>query len=210
MSEDVKEEKLDSPLIVHKKSDSSYQETDSILEMNETHIDEDEPTLERHRFKKDPNKKNHAPLVVVIIIVVLVAIFAGLYFTGNITFNSKDNSRKNTSTTQETTTSLQDAYKGTIVVKGTYIFVDGIEVDGINGLQNALKYLDPSPTAFTIIKEDANDEFLNYDILPLLTDMGFYDESTDIQMKKSTGLMSENEVDTTVSESATSSTTTNE
>ena len=78
MSDELKEEKLDSPLIVHKKSDASYQDTASEAEMNETHSDDEGPTLERHRFKKKGKKKGKG-LVIVIIIVILAAVFAGLY-----------------------------------------------------------------------------------------------------------------------------------
>ena len=40
---------LESPLIVHKKTDASYDENATAFEMSETHVDEDKPTLTRHR-----------------------------------------------------------------------------------------------------------------------------------------------------------------
>ena len=60
--EEIKEENLDSPLVVHKKDDASYQEANTEVSMQNTHVDEDSdmPTLERHRFKKElpPKLKN--------------------------------------------------------------------------------------------------------------------------------------------------------
>ena len=55
MADEIKEEKLDSPLVVHKKGDASYQEENNEVSMQNTHVDEDSdaPTLERHRFKKE-------------------------------------------------------------------------------------------------------------------------------------------------------------
>ncbi len=185
--------KLESPLIVHKKSDASYEDTASAHEMSETHTDEARPTLKRHRFKKDKKKKNHwiAPIL---IIVIAAAAVTGLYYSGAFTPAQKEEkTNADTVTTAETTTSLQHAYQGKIVIKNTYIFVDGVEVNGIEGLQDALKYVDPSPTAYEIVKEDANSDFLNNDVLPLMLDMGFYDESTVISTIASTGLMAQEE-----------------
>ena len=50
MADEIKEEKLDSPLVVHKKGDASYQEEGNEVSMQNTHVDEDSdaPTLERH------------------------------------------------------------------------------------------------------------------------------------------------------------------
>ena len=58
MADEIKEEKLDSPLVVHKKGDASYQEEGNEVSMQNTHVDEDSdaPTLERHRFKKEKKK----------------------------------------------------------------------------------------------------------------------------------------------------------
>lgn len=186
-------EKLDSPLVVHKKTDASYDESVSDYTMEETHIEEEQPTLERHRFKKDNKKGSKKPLVVAIIILVLVVVFGALYLTGNISFKKTSDYKKPVTTTQ-TTTSLQEAYKNTIVVKGTYIFVDGVEVDGIEGLQDALKYEDQSTTRYTIIDEDADSIFLNDNVLPILQSMKFYDKNTKITHKESTGLMAKEEI----------------
>lgn len=185
--------KLESPLIVHKKSDASYEDTASSQEMSETHTEEERPNLTRHRFKKDKKKKNHWVLPIVII-VAAAAVFTGLYFSGILSPQKQEKTTADTSNTSvETTTTLQQAYEGKIVIKNTYIFVDGIEVNGIEGLQNALKYVDPSPTAYEIVKEDANADFLNNDVLPLMLDMGFYDESTVISTIASTGLIAQEE-----------------
>lgn len=194
MSDEIKEEILDAPLVVHKKSDASYHENQTDLIMNDTHIEDDGPTLERHRFKKDPNKKNNKYIVLLVIIVIIAAVFAGLYFSGNI--GHKDSDKTTTAaTTEEETTSLQEAYAGTIVIRSTYIFVDGVEVDGIEGLQTELRYVEPSPTAYTIIDEGADSDFLNNEVLPLMLDLGFYNEETDITHKQSTGLLTMAEIE---------------
>lgn len=127
------------------------------------------------------------------IIVIIAVVFCALYFTGNISFGNKSATKTTTETTTETTTSLEEAYAGTIVVKGTYIFVDAQEVDGIEGLQEALKYTDKSTTAYKIIDESADSNFLNNNVLPLLMDMGFYDKNTEIVHQGYTGLMAAEE-----------------
>lgn len=194
MSDEIREEQLDAPLVVHKKSDASYQDGGINVDMNETHIEEEKrPTLERHRFKKDPNKKSNKAPVAILIIVIIAVVFCALYFTGNISFGNKSATKTTTETTTETTTSLEEAYAGTIVVKGTYIFVDAQEVNGIEGLQEALKYTDKSTTAYKIIDEDADSNFLNNNVLPLLMDMGFYGKNTEIVHQGYTGLMAAEE-----------------
>lgn len=206
---DIVEEALDAPLVVHKKSDASYQDGVTNVDMNETHITNDKPTLERHRFKKDPNQKSNKPILIVVIIIVLAVAFGVLYLTGNISFdNKKETTVKQTTT--ETTTSIEEAYAGTIVVKGMYIFVDGVEVDGIEGMQDALRYTDKSTTAYQIIDEDANSDLLNNGVLPTLMEIGFYDENTEIIHKGYTGLMAAEETTITTTESTTISTTVQE
>lgn len=190
--------KLDNPLVVHKKSDASYDENAPAFEMSETHTDEARPTLMRHRFKKE-KKSRSGYIFILVIIAILAVVFAALYYTGNITFNEKETS-STTETTTQTTTSITDLYEGTIVVKDMYIFVNGIEVDGIEGLQNALEYEDKSTTAFTIIDENANSDYLNFEILPILEQLGFYDERTEITHKASTGLIAQAEKTTALPE----------
>lgn len=180
---------LDNPLVVHNKNDASYYNSTENNQMNETLVIEDENTLKRHRFKKDKSKKNNKWIALLVIFVVLAGVFCALYFTGNITFGEKETTTTQETTTEQTTTSLADAYKGTIVIKDTYIFVDGIEVEGIQGLQDSLRILEPSATAYVIINDDANSQFLNDEILPVLLDMGFYNEETDIKRKSTPNLV---------------------
>lgn len=209
MSDEIKhltEESLDSPLVVHKKSDASYQDGGINVDMSETHVKEEKkPTIERHRFKKDPNKKSNKAPVILLVLIVVAVVFCALYFTGNITFGTKSKPQTTKTTTTETTTSLEQAYTGTIVVKGTYIFVDAAEVDGIEGLQDALKYADKSTTAYKIIDENADSNFLNNEVLPILLEMGFYDEKTEIVHQGYTGLMAAEE--TTTAQTSTTQTT---
>lgn len=197
MNEEIKNEnsaeELCSPLVVHKKSDASYSETASKIDVNETHESDDGPTLRRHRFRKDKSKNSNKALVVIMVLIaVLVGVFCALYFTGNISFKKQIQTTTKPAVAQETT-SVEEKYADTIVIKCTYIFVDGIEVDGIEGLQDALEYEDRSTTAYSIINENADDHFINYEILPLLSDMGFYDEKTIITRQGYTGLISKSE-----------------
>lgn len=198
MAEELKEEKLDSPLVVHHKNDASYQETASEIELNETHEEEEKQTLERHRFKKDKMDNNKKGVIIVAIIVVLCAVFCGLYFTDNISFDKKQNTVTHKQTTTESTTNLLEEYKNTIVVKNTYIFVDGLQVDGIDGLQKALKYVDPAEEPYRIINVDAQGDFFNYEVLPLLMELGFYDENTQIEHRNLTELMAKEEIEETL------------
>lgn len=189
-------EQLESPLIVHKVTDASYQEAANDVFMDETHTEDEGPTLERHRFRKEKKKGGNGWKVILLLVVVAAAVFAGLYYSGAVDLNKNETTTKKVEQTTETTTSLEQAYQGKILLKGTYIFVDGVEVDGINGLQQALKYEDPSPTAYEIVKEDANSDFLNNDILPLLGDMGFYNEQTVITTVAKSGLVAAAELTT--------------
>ncbi len=209
MCDEFKEEQLDAPLVVHKKTDASYQDGGINVDMNETHIEEEKkPTLERHRFKKDPNKKSNKAPTILVIIIIIAAVFCGLYFTGNISFVKNNTTKTAKETTTETTTSLEEAYAGTIVIKGTYIFVDAVEVNGIEGLQEALKYTDKSTTAYKIIDESADSDFLNNNVLPILMDMGFYDKNTEILHQGYTGLTAAEETTTTTTVASTVTTTT--
>lgn len=202
--------KLESPLIVHKKTDASYQEMASMQEMSETHAEEDAPTLKRHRYKNDNKKKGRGFKVFLCIIVILAAVFAGLYYGGVVSFEQPTTTEKTTKAqTEETTESLEEKYKDTIVIKNTYIFVDGKEVDGIEGLQNAIKYETQSTTRYRIIiegtSEDFNDDFYNLEVLPILTELKFFGDDTVVDHIASTGLMAAAE--TTTVEETTESTT---
>lgn len=182
--------KLDNPLVVHNKNDASYENSDENLTMSKTHTKQEGPTLERHRFKKDRSKSSKKFLAFVIIVLILAVAFCVLYFTGNISFDSTKTTAT-TETTTETTTTLEQAYAGTIVVKNTYIFVDGEEVEGIEGMQEALRLQEPSTTAYTIINDSADTNFIDNEVVPVLLDMGFYDENTNVTHKSTALIPSE-------------------
>lgn len=199
-------EELKSPLIVHKKTDASYQETASEVVMEETHVEEDGPTLTRHRFKKEKSNKHTGIKIFIALIIIACVVFAGLYYGGVINLN-KNQTTIPVETVAESTTSLEDRYKGKIVIKNTYIFVDGYEVYGLEGLQDALKYEDASPTKYEIVKENADTIFLNDNVLPLLSTMGFYNENTVISTIAKTGLVAEEEKATETTTQAPTTTT---
>ena len=92
MADEIKEEKLDNPLVVHKKGDASYQEEGNEVSMQNTHVDEDSdaPTLERHRFKKEKKKKKW-PYVLAVIVVAAVVVIALLVNNGTIYLTKKEN-----------------------------------------------------------------------------------------------------------------------
>lgn len=94
--EEIKEENLDSPLVVHKKDDASYQEANTEVSMQNTHVDEDSdmPTLERHRFKKEKKKKKW-PYVLCTLIAILAVVLVVLFNNGTIKLPQKPNYRPN-------------------------------------------------------------------------------------------------------------------
>lgn len=189
MEEEIKEERLDSPLVVHKKDDASFQETATEVTMSATHTDEeaaDAPTLERHRFKKK-KKKSKAPYVLIAIIAVAVAVVCALVYSGVIPFGEEETT---VSTTKKSyTTSAENEFEGIIVVKGTYIFFEGEELSGIQELDKAVKYLDEG-TKFEIWDEQADSNFLNFEVLSILSKYGI---DYDITHKVSSGLTSKYE-----------------
>lgn len=196
MSDNINE-LLDPPLVVHKKSDASYQQTAVEVDMNETRVEDDGPTLTRHRFKKIESQKGNKSFVLFLAVFVVAVSICVLFFTGNISFDKEEKTTQKPSTTQSTTT-IEQAYEGTIVIKDMYIFVDGVEVDGIEGLQNQLKYEDANTTAYVIVDENANADYLNDEILPVLMQLGFYGDDTEITHKVSTGLIANEETTTIV------------
>lgn len=202
MEEEIKEERLDSPLVVHKKSDASYQETATEVTMNATHTDDetsDMPTLERHRFRKEKKKKKW-PYVLIVLIAIVMAVLCALIYSDVIPVREKETT---TQTTRSYTTQKTNEFKGIITVKGTYIFFEGTEVDGIKGLEREIKYLD-NGTKFEIQDENADSNFLNYEVLSLLSKYNFDYEITHIV---SSGLKSKYEnVQTTARPSSTSTT----
>ena len=90
MADEIKEEKLDSPLVVHKKGDASYQEEGNEVSMQNTHVDEESEatTLERHRFKKEKKKKKW-PYVLAVIVVAAVVVIALLVNNGTINLQKR-------------------------------------------------------------------------------------------------------------------------
>ena len=199
---------LESPLVVHKQGDTSFlSELENSSDDDEEEDDDNgEATLTRHRFRKE-KKKGGKGILFLFLVLVIVAVIAALYFTGNLSFSPQNTTTAATTEDiiddDESTTSLQDKYKGTIVVKGTYIFVDGQEVDGIEGLQSAIEYEDKSTTAYTIIDEGANKDFFNYDVLDILTKLGFYGKDTKTEHVANTGLIAAAETTTLPPETTT-------
>lgn len=163
----------DSPLVVHKESDASYQPEPAGDGMTATHEESalDAPTIERHRYKK--KKKSHkGAYSLLLLLVAAVAVCAALYFTGTFDFGlaSKETTVQ-TTTKKSYTTQPVNRFEGIITVKGTYLFFEGTEVDGISGLIQEIKYLDEG-TQFTVQDENADSNFLNYQVLKTLSDYG--------------------------------------
>lgn len=190
MEDEIKEEILDNPLVVHKKNDASYQEMASEVSMSSTHRDEedaDAPTLERHRFRKEKKPKRW-PWVAAAFVAVCVAVLGAMYNSGYIKL---DKAEIEPQTTEKVyITQPENEFKGIITVKGTYIFFEGQEVDGIQGLERQIKYLDKG-TKFLIQDENADSKFLNFNVLSMLSK---YEINYDITHVVSSGLMSEKEL----------------
>lgn len=203
MEEKNIEEKLDSPLIVHKTSDASYQETATEVTMSSTHIDDEgseSATLERHRFRKV--KKNRKwPFVLLVLIVIAVAVLCALKYAGVLDKSPKEPASEQPSVSSYVTES-ENKFDGVIVVKGTYIFFEGNEIDGIEGLEREIKYLDAG-TSFEIWEEQADSNFLNFEVLALLSQ---YDIKYEITHKVSTGLVSKYETTSAAPQTTASST----
>lgn len=204
MADEIKEEKLDSPLVVHKKGDASYQEEGNEVSMQNTHVDEDSdaPTLERHRFKKEKKKKKKKwPYMLAVIVVAAVVVIALLVNNGTINLSKKETT---SASTKSYTTDVVNPFKDTITIKGTYIFYEGTELDDIGSLEREIKYQDADKT-FTVQDEHADSNFLNKEVLPLLTKYKMKYNVTHIQ---SSGLISKYEATTQpVSDTAPSSDT---
>ncbi len=187
MEEEIKEEILDSPLVVHQETDASYQQTAGEVGMYATHTEEETsntPTLERHRFKKDKKKKNKWYVVFLLILVVGAAVLAGLYYSGTVDFTRSQETT--TAPRKSYTTRQENKFDGVITVKSTYIFFEGKEINGISELEKKVKYLDKG-TSFVVQDENADSNFLNYEVLSLLTK---YEINYDITHVVSSGLVS--------------------
>lgn len=190
MANDYNDEHLDSPLVVHKVTDASYHETENNVDVNATHIEEETATLERHRFKKE--KKSSKWPILITFLVVVAAVFCYLYFSGNLASLGLGTAQTTTEAVTEDYTLPQNPYKGIITVKGTYIFFEGEEVDGIEGLERDVRYLD-SGTSFVVQDEDADSTFLYEEVLPLLEQYGI---KTEVRYVVSSGLTSKYETTT--------------
>lgn len=195
--ENEKEMQLDSPLIVHKEGDASYQPQPAEDGMTATHTEDelDAPTIERHRFKK--KKKSHkGAYALILVLVAAVAVCAALYFTGTFDFGLGHEQTTEKTTKKSYTTQQVNKFEGIITVKGTYLFFEGTEIDGISGLTNAIKYLDEG-THFVIQDENADSNFLNYEVLKTLSEYGI---QYDITHVVSSGLISKYETTTAAPE----------
>lgn len=197
MEEEMKKDVLDSPLVVHKKDDASFQETANEVTMSATHTDEesaDTPTLERHRFKKK-KKKSKAPYVILALAAIAAAVICVLVYNDVIPIGKPET----TATTKKSYTTQQvNEFEGIITVKGTYIFFEGTEVDGLRGLEKEIKYLEKG-TKFVIQDENADSNFLNFNVLSLLSQ---YSIVYEIKHIVSSGLIAEYEKMSTTTSAA--------
>ena len=197
MEEEMKKDLLDSPLVVHKKDDASFQETANEVTMSATHTDEesaDTPTLERHRFKKK-KKKSKAPYVILVLVAIAAAVICVLVYNDVIPIGKPETT---TTTKKSYTTQQVNEFEGIITVKGTYIFFEGTEVDGLRGLEKEIKYLEKG-TKFVVQDEDADSNFLNFDVLSLLSQ---YSIDYEIKHIVSSGLIAEYEKMSTTTSAA--------
>lgn len=197
MEEEMKKDVLDSPLVVHKKDDASFQETANEVTMSATHTDEesaDTPTLERHRFKKK-KKKSKAPYVILVLVAIAAAVICVLVYNDVIPIGKPETT---TTTKKSYTTQQVNEFEGIITVKGTYIFFEGTEVDGLRGLEKEIKYLEKG-TKFVVQDEDADSNFLNCDVLSLLSQ---YSIDYEIKHIVSSGLIAEYEKMSTTTSAA--------
>lgn len=197
MEEEMKKDVLDSPLVVHKKDDASFQETANEVTMSATHTDEesaDTPTLERHRFKKK-KKKSKAPYVILVLVAIAAAVICVLVYNDVIPIGKPETT---TTTKKSYTTQQVNEFEGIITVKGTYIFFEGTEVDGLRELEKEIKYLEKG-TKFVVQDEDADSNFLNFDVLSLLSQ---YSIDYEIKHIVSSGLIAEYEKMSTTTSAA--------
>lgn len=178
-------ERLESPLVVHKASDASYKETANDVDVDITHIETEEATLERHRFKKE-KKKSKAPVVVCVLLVIAVCLGSYFYFVKGINFKkTKDDTTTVPSSTAYYTPD-ENKFEGIITVKGSYLFFEGEEINGIEDLISEIKYLDEG-TSFIVQDECADSTFLNEEVLTTLTNYGM---TYEVKYVISSGLMS--------------------
>ena len=196
---------LCSPLIVHKEGDASYQPDTVEDGMTATHTEDEleAPTIERHRFRK--KKKSHkGAYVLILLLVAAVAVCAALYFTGTYDFGLKPEETTTQAAKTSDTTEETANYDHVITVKGTYLFYEGQEVDGVEGLIAAIKY-EPEGSTFTVQDENANSNFLNNNVLSTLS---LYKMNYNITHIVSSGLTSKYETTKTTTQAKTTKPTT--
>lgn len=187
MSDELEEKKLDSPLIVHKVTDASYQEMASEVSVDFTHTDsESTATLERHRYRKVKKAKKW-PYVLIAIVVAVVILITTLYFSGVIKPANKDKDKDNTNTGYVSTT--ENRFSGIITIKNSHVFFEGKEIEGAAELASEVKYLE-SGTKFIVQDEKADETLLNQEILPTLDSYGIQYE---VKYVVSSGLTSKYE-----------------
>ena len=134
-----------------------------------------------------------------VIVVAAVVVIALLVNNGTIKLSQKETT---SASAKSYTTDVVNPFKDTITIKGTYIFYEGAELDDIGSLEREIKYQD-SDTTFTVQDEHADSNFLNKEVLPLLTKYKMKYNVTHIQ---SSGLISKYEATTqAVSDTAPSS-----
>ena len=134
-----------------------------------------------------------------VIVVVAVVVIALLVNNGTIKLSKKETT---SASAKSYTTDVVNPFKDTITIKGTYIFYEGTELDDIGSLEREIKYQD-ADTTFTVQDEHADSNFLNKEVLPLLTKYKMKYNVTHIQ---SSGLISKYEATTqAVSDTAPSS-----
>lgn len=190
MSEEFEVEKLDSPLVVHKKTDASYHETANSIDAASTHEPENKSSnLVRHRFRRTKRRRK-APYII-IAFVIIAAVLCGLYY-GGVIGNRKENITQ-PSTTRPYVEVTENKFEGIITVKKTYIFFEGEELNNLEELERKIKYLDEG-TKFIVQDEDADPILLNDEILPLLKEHGI-DYGEGPKFIVSSGLKSEYETE---------------
>lgn len=120
MSKEFDEKKLDSPLVVHKITDASYQDTDNEIEFAHNE-NEDTATLERHRYRKVKKAKKW-PYVLIACIVAVVVIITTLYFCGVIPVKREEET--NPGNTKNYVQEESNEFEGVITVKNSYVFFE--------------------------------------------------------------------------------------
>ncbi len=196
---------LCSPLIVHKEGDASYQPDTVEDGMTATHTEDEleAPTIERHRFRR--KKKSHrGAYVLILLLVAAVAVCAALYFTGTYDFGIKSKETTTRAAATSDTTQETTNYDHVITVKGTYLFYEGQEVDGVEGLIAAIKY-EPEGSTFTVQDENANSNFLNNNVLSTLS---LYKMNYNITHIVSSGLTAKSETTKATTQAKTTKPTT--